>query len=355
MKKILLSSLAALCCWLPLQGEILGVSVMWNPVMCNVDCAKLLEKHFAAIRGVQSIQMDYANGRATLHWKPGFPFSYSSIDLAARQVGPSMDEVRLKARGTITHAGALFYLISSGDNTRIELFNYPAPSSTQYIEYNNIGSYTLNPDMQQQLLAAENSGAIVTAEGRLFEPEVGSLKLIIEHFNVSNQPRDPNNPNQTDTPPAMPNTMTNYQNAAYLPPPGQQMNNNYLIQQSPYEQSSAYPNLNQTPYYNPSPSSNYYAPYRNSNPNFTPYTSTPNNSYMYEAPDPNFRNYAAPINNASSYYPSDYLQNSYPNQSPYQSPRNYPMPDRRSATPRSSYPVIQPLPPLNSLKPLNPV
>lgn len=168
----------------PLQSEVISLTLSWHNGLCGAQCASSLENRFKSVRGVAQVQTDFDAGRTLLMWKPRVSLDYNQVLLAAQRVGVSMDEARLKMRGTVSHAGQRFFIQSLGDGTRAEIFNLPAPSSTRHVDLSNIRSYMVNPDFQAKLIEAEKGHLLVTVEGALFEPEHPPFKLIVENYRI---------------------------------------------------------------------------------------------------------------------------------------------------------------------------
>lgn len=164
-----------------LHAEIQKVTILWTKYLCDQGCANLLENQFRRIPGVADVTINQPAAQATLQWKPNVPFSYTDIDTAMRMVGPAYDDlgIRLRVRGTIRHDQNSVTLISMGDNTNFYLLSPITPSTTQYVEMQDIKSHTLWPDVRAELLDAEAQNFPVEVEGPLFQPEQAPPYYII--------------------------------------------------------------------------------------------------------------------------------------------------------------------------------
>lgn len=170
-----------------LVANVEWVIIRWTPQICQYECQESLYKRFSAIRGVANVEIAGAEGRATLRWKPDERFSYGPIDVAMRMVGPSIRDIRVRVRGTITHQGATFHLISLGDNSIFELLGVPLPATrNDTVEQNSLFTRALDEQMRSKLLQVEKESQLVTVEGPLFEPwRSPSLRLAIQQLQVS--------------------------------------------------------------------------------------------------------------------------------------------------------------------------
>lgn len=199
-------SCIAICLASNVQAEIINLTLYWHSGICGAQCARALDNNLQKVRGVSQVQTEFNDGYAILTWKPRLALDYSQILLATQRVGVSMDEVRLKMRGTISHSGQRFFIQSLGDPTKVELFSFQQPSTTRFVDFTNISSFSVNPDLQRKLLDAEKGNQLVTVEGRLFEPEVPPLKLIVDNFSIDNAVQDTN---QSEPASTRPSTRTN--------------------------------------------------------------------------------------------------------------------------------------------------
>lgn len=169
-------------------AEVETVKVSWyQPVACLESCVKALENRFLRIPGVESAEMNQADGIATLKWKPNVPFSFLPINYALRYIGVREQNVWVKARGTISIQGDTYALISQGDGTRFVLLNRVPVNNTNYSNQYNTQNRGLSDEQKQKLTAAAKQKSSVTIEGLLFMPERSPpdpLQLIIGSLQI---------------------------------------------------------------------------------------------------------------------------------------------------------------------------
>jgi len=153
----------------PLAAEIEHVIVTWSGLQCQQSCINQLTAQFKSIPGVAEVSM--GPGQVTLKWKPNVSFSFAPINTAMSLIGLSINDIRVKATGTITHNSYAVTLISSGDNTRFDLLNPVVPDirDNRQAPQFNIGARGLRPELKQQLLQAESEGKIATISGPLLK------------------------------------------------------------------------------------------------------------------------------------------------------------------------------------------
>lgn len=168
-----------------LHAEVQLVTIKWTQYLCYDDCVRLLEKQFAQVKGVSQVAINQAGAQAEIRWKPNVPFSYVDLDNAMRMVGPSIEDIRIKVHGTLSHTNYTVTLTSTGDNTRFQLLSPIIASTTQYVEENSVASHTLWASTRTQLLQAEQNKLAVTVEGQLFQPEQAPpLYIVIGNLSV---------------------------------------------------------------------------------------------------------------------------------------------------------------------------
>lgn len=165
----------------PIQSEIEYVVVKWLPTACQESCVRDLTQQLLTIPGVAEIAINGQQGQATLRWKPRMPFSYDYINTAMRLIGPAVQDVRMKVRGTIVHSPSAVILESIGDNTQFLLLSPTPANLTQYTPKSNIDTHVLAPDVRLNFLEGERDFTVVTVEGPLFEPQrMQGLYLIVQ-------------------------------------------------------------------------------------------------------------------------------------------------------------------------------
>lgn len=183
-----------------LSADFQQIQIKWTSGLCGSDCIKNLQREFSKIPGFQ--EASFGNSQVTLKWKPGAPFSFQSINAATRMVGIRLQDVRIKVSGTVAHDKNLFFLISSGDGTRIQLLGPVSPDRTGYTTVQNVETHELRGSLQTRLLDAEKEKAVVVVEGPLFMPfQMPDLRIIAESVKTprsndseSNQSNQPNSP-----------------------------------------------------------------------------------------------------------------------------------------------------------------
>lgn len=186
MKKLfyclaILSSLLSLSTETQLEAEIEYIRVKWLPTACQGGCVEAIAQQLSATPGAAEILIDQHQGQATLRWKPRVPFSYDYINTPMRMVGPTVQDVRIKVRGTIAASSSAIILQSLGDNTQFVLLSPTPGSLNQYVQQNNIDNHRLAPEVRQRLIEGERDFTVVTIEGPLFEPQrMQGLYLIVE-------------------------------------------------------------------------------------------------------------------------------------------------------------------------------
>lgn len=158
---------------LPLNGEIISVSVQWRGFSCNTTCVQMLEQSLRTTPGVASVAIHPTESMATMGWMPNVPFTSQPIQLALRRVGPGIDVIQVKVRGTIQVQNNGIWLLSSGDNTPFLLLGLPPgqPLGTVLTRRSSFTNFPLSPDMQAQLLAAAREGRVTVVEGPLLQFE----------------------------------------------------------------------------------------------------------------------------------------------------------------------------------------
>lgn len=165
-----------------ISAEIERVTVKWlNPTICSDSCINDMAKQFGAIAGAAEVVLDQGAGQADVRWKPRAPFNFNPINTAMRLVGPSIHDVRVKVRGTISHASSTITLESLGDNTRFILLGPVNPSMKQYTVVHNTDNRSLSDETKAKFLEAEKNFEVVEVEGPLLDPwRYQVLYLVVE-------------------------------------------------------------------------------------------------------------------------------------------------------------------------------
>lgn len=166
-------------------GEIINLSLYWNPATCNEKCVELLKKNFSNVAGINEIFIDPAGGRADLFWKPTAPLDYNSVNIARKLVGVAIREVRVKVRGIIGIDNNQYTLTSLGDNTFFKLLAPVDVSPTLYVSKYHQFSTTFLPETNAELAEATKNNSVMIVEGQLYFPYRGPpLQLIAQFINV---------------------------------------------------------------------------------------------------------------------------------------------------------------------------
>lgn len=153
-----------------LFGEIDFVQLYWTPELCRDDCGKTLIAHFEKIKAIQNYDLSIPQGRATLYWRPNFPFSFSTINSAMRLVGLKVLNTRVRVVGTISITRNKISLVSLGDRTRFILINKISPVYGEQVVASSLENrgFTRSQSKEFQILSEERT--LVQVEGPLFLP-----------------------------------------------------------------------------------------------------------------------------------------------------------------------------------------
>ena len=174
-----------ICSSAPIQAKIDEVTITWTPQLCLYSCAAELNNRFLKIPGVAEVDLNQPAGRAKLKWEPESPFTYAPINAAMSWIGLSIIELRIKVSGYIVHDEKSVTLVSKPDGTRFVLKSPTNPIYNQYVEQFNIYGYSMNAQMRDELLEAEENKLEVEITGQIFEPERSPpLVLIIERKQI---------------------------------------------------------------------------------------------------------------------------------------------------------------------------
>ena len=163
-----------------LQAEIESITIKWTPLLCQQSCIAGLEKQFRNINGVADVVMNQPAGMATLRWKPDVALTFPPINTAMSMIGLSINDLRVKVRGTISHDAKTVTLNSLGDNTRFLLMSPVTPKRFEMAEEFNPATHILSPSQRDQFLQAQDADQVAIVEGPIFEPERSPpLKLVV--------------------------------------------------------------------------------------------------------------------------------------------------------------------------------
>lgn len=164
-------------------GEIQSVTVRWKPDVCIISCQKLLYEQFKKINTLKDVRFDGPAGKAELIYKEGAPYDYTPINYAYRMVGVAQYrglEMRIQLKGKITIDGSHFYITSTGDGTRGELFTPPPVSNINMVNNKSIYAYGMDENVAQKLREVKKNKQEVIVEGRIFAPwRPGPLYIIL--------------------------------------------------------------------------------------------------------------------------------------------------------------------------------
>jgi hypothetical protein len=170
-----------------LKAEIQDVTISWTAQECLTSCVKGLNDQFRKIPGVAEISINQGAGQATLHWQPNASFSYYPIKIAMQLIGLSINNLKVRVRGTIVSDSATtFRIVSIGDGTSFTLLGIPAVQRNQFSAQYSAQNRQLSPDMIAQLAQAQQNEQIATIYGPLFEYwRSPPMYLIIENIQFS--------------------------------------------------------------------------------------------------------------------------------------------------------------------------
>lgn len=186
MKKLILSLLFTLAA-AHLLAEVQEVQVKWNAFKCIGPCVDSINQHLKAISNVSDVQINGQGGTAAMKWSPTFPFSYEPFRYAfAAAGGVTINEMRVRVNGTITHDSEHFFLHSTGDNGTFQLIGPIQAQPGRYIP-KNLASHPLMSETKDKLLAAEMNRLTVTVSGPLYLPSHWPNVLIAEQIKVNNE------------------------------------------------------------------------------------------------------------------------------------------------------------------------
>lgn len=187
MKRIFCVLSLSLLLSISLFAEVQKVVLKWDPKLCPQSCMQILEQRLTKASGVQGVEMNIAEGSATLGWNPTIPFSFVPLNYALRWVGIRENDVRVQVKGTVSISGNTYAVISSGDRTRFVLFGPVDSKPNQYSVQYNSGNRPLADETKEKLLKAKQQNLSVTVSGTLFMPyrsPPDPLRLILSDLQV---------------------------------------------------------------------------------------------------------------------------------------------------------------------------
>lgn len=189
MRKIFLPFLTfQLLTLFPLFSEVQKLTIKWSAPQCNTKCADTIVAAFSKIPEVASIDMNQPAGQMDVHWKPNQKISFIPVNAAMSRVGLTMDDIRIRVRGTISHDDRGVVLLSIGDNTPFQLLGPIVPERHRYTIQYSPYTHPLSPEMKEQLLKGEQENKVATVSGPLFMPERSPplpLMIIVENLEFS--------------------------------------------------------------------------------------------------------------------------------------------------------------------------
>jgi hypothetical protein len=172
-------------------AEIEHITVRWKAAQCLAPCVRNVVQQLSRLGGTAEVVANQPQGQADIRWRPYVPFSVNYLTIAMGLAGPTIEDIRVRVRGTIISTPSAIILQSMGDNTQFVLLSPLQGDPRFYIPQNAIQSYVLAPEVRAQFLDAQRAGAIVTIEGPLFKPvQTSGLYLITQQVSIS-QPAPP--------------------------------------------------------------------------------------------------------------------------------------------------------------------
>jgi hypothetical protein len=164
-----------------LYAEIESITIKWTPLLCQQSCIAGLERQFRNINGVADVEMNQSAGQAVLRWKPDVQLTFVPINNAMQMIGLSINDLRVKVRGSISHDARTVTLNSLGDNTRFLMMSVVTPKTIEMSEQFNPQTHILSPAQRDEFLEAQSADQVAVVEGPIFEPERSPpLKIIVE-------------------------------------------------------------------------------------------------------------------------------------------------------------------------------
>lgn len=180
----------------PCRSEIEEVIIKWDPLLCKQACIKGLEKRFGQVPGVQSVEMNRAEGSSKMSWKPNVPFAFTPLNAALRWIGIRQNDVRVKVRGTVSESGNAFFLISNGDRTKFVLINRVYSDPGEYVVQFNTQNREIKGELAKTLREVKKAKDIVSINGTLFMPlrsPPNPLYLIVDQIQKEQPEQAPAN------------------------------------------------------------------------------------------------------------------------------------------------------------------
>jgi len=170
---------------LPCHGEIIDVTVSWNPQECDASCSQFLEKVLTQIPQVRKVEINQGTGYADLYWRPLKNFTIDMVRYPMHRLGLKMQGIGVEAKGTISHSGNRYFLHSLGDSTILELLSPTQTSTSKMVIEANPANHIVREPLKSQLLEFEKNEQLVTAKGNIFMPQRSELKLVVDSVKLA--------------------------------------------------------------------------------------------------------------------------------------------------------------------------
>lgn len=181
MKKFILAVLLLIAN--SINGEVISVTLKWDPLVCFASCNTQLAQQFQKIPGVADMRFNPDMGQVTLIWKPNMPFSFAPLNNALRYVGPKLLGNTISIRGTIERRGNDYYIRSLGDNTLFQLLGALKYEQNRYTIEHSVYNHPIEGNTKMQLDDAMLKHKIAKVDGYLFEPQWMTLRVVITNMN----------------------------------------------------------------------------------------------------------------------------------------------------------------------------
>lgn len=173
-----------------LHAEIQKIIVVWTRGICTPTCIVNLERQLRRMDGVADINMNPSSATAVLQWNPNVPFSFQALEAPMSKIGLSIEHLRIRVQGTLSHDDNNIWLSSIGDGTRFVVLGGVDPTVVGYTETFNTESYRLPLDQRQQFIDAENQNLTVTIDGPIFMPERAPPLVILSEKATFSKPEE---------------------------------------------------------------------------------------------------------------------------------------------------------------------
>lgn len=167
---------ALICFFLSLSlscaAEVAWVSATWWAEGIPHSTQQLLERRLKTMAEARRHEIDMANGKAVLYWKPNVKYSDKLVRSILGWAGISSYETRIKVRGVVEVKEKQLYLTSLGDGTEFPLYSQNNDAKLRPV----LQQHELEPRLKRRLEQAAKNQELVTVEGPLFmslRPPVG--------------------------------------------------------------------------------------------------------------------------------------------------------------------------------------